>query len=189
MLTKKIQATVERNIAAMLNPRLAVLVTCCDKTGKPNVLTVTWHTPLSHQPPLLGISLGHNRYSCGLISETKEFVINIVGQSFKTAINLCGNYSGASHDKIAMAELTLRPAAQVCPPVISGALGHLECRVKEQLLTGDHTLFVADILHAEAEVQSFSDTWAHPNDDTPLLCFQRDRFGYGYLQQDSNDKP
>ena len=72
-----------REIAALLNPRLAVLVTCCDLAGEPNVFTVAWQTPLSHRPPLVGISVGCTRYSHRLISDTGEFVVNIVGRRLK----------------------------------------------------------------------------------------------------------
>ena len=94
-----------RAIAALLNPRPAVLVTCCDGKGKPNVLSIAWHTPLCHNPPMLGISIDHRRYSHNLIDHSGEFVINVVSQAFLPAIELCGNQSGQSMDKFQEAEI------------------------------------------------------------------------------------
>jgi flavin reductase (DIM6/NTAB) family NADH-FMN oxidoreductase RutF len=39
-------------------------------------------------------------------------------------------------------------------PLLLGALGWLECRVREELATGSHTFFVADVLRAEAGVEA-----------------------------------
>jgi hypothetical protein len=52
-----------RDIAALLNPRPVVLITCCDRAGMPNVLSVAWTTPVSHEPPIIAVSIAPNRYS------------------------------------------------------------------------------------------------------------------------------
>jgi len=174
-----------RDIAALLNPRLAILVTCGDASDRPNVLTVAWHTPLSHQPPLVGISIGDSRYSHHLIAETGEFVINIVGDAFKDAVKLCGNCSGTDHNKAILAELHLLPAKTVHTPVIEGALGCLECRVVGQLPMGDHTFFVGEVLHAEAQAHAFSNTWEASGRNV-LLCWQRDIFSTGCLEENGH---
>ncbi len=165
-----------RDIAALLNPRLALLVTCCDKAGKPNVLSVIWHTPLSHEPPLVGISLGLNRYSRPLISGTGEFVLNVIGQSFQTAVQVCGNNTGKNCDKIQLSGLKLEPALSVRPPIIAGCLGYLECRVVNKVECGDHELFVGRVLHAVARSGCFSNGWDPVRSDE-LLCLHRDHMG------------
>jgi len=173
-------------IAALLNPRLAVLVTCCDRKGLPNVLTVAWHTPLSHQPPLVGISIGHTRFSHSLLKETKEFVINIVGVSMTKAIKICGSYTGALDDKLSIAQLRTGPASVVRSPLIISALGVLECQVDQQIETGDHTFFIGRVLYAEARRDFFSNAWAPQNEDQALLCLQRNRFGT-FVEVKTND--
>lgn len=168
---------ISRNeFAALLNPRPAVLVTCCDSAGKPNVLTMIWLTPLSHDPPLIGISIGLSRLSHALVKATGEFVVNVVGQSFVTAVRVCGNSSGSDCDKIALAQLQLAPARFVRPPVILGALARLECRVVNEVPTGDHTLFVGSVVYAAARDGCFSKEWDPARGDV-LLCLQRDHFG------------
>ena len=164
-----------RDIAALLDPRPVILVTCCDELGSPNILTVAWQTPLSHDPPLLGISIDHRRYSHTLISQTGEFVVNVVSQKFQQAISLCGNSSGATSDKFETAGLTALPAYHVRPPLIAGALAHLECTVTSQLRTGDHTFFVGRVLYAEALQQCFDQGWAQEFGDV-LLCLERNQF-------------
>jgi flavin reductase (DIM6/NTAB) family NADH-FMN oxidoreductase RutF len=164
-----------RNISALLNPRPVVLVTCCDKNGVPNVLSAAWHTPLSHDPPLLGISIDKRRYSHHLIVASGEFAINVVGPEFQPAIEFCGNCSGAEVDKITSAKLNLKQAYHIRPPLIDGALAHLECVVRQQVNAGNHSFFIADVLYAEAREDGFSDCW-EASIGSVLLCLQRDRF-------------
>jgi len=165
-----------RDIAALLNPRPVVLVTCCDSAGTPNVMSAAWHTPISHEPPIVGISIGLNRYSHTLIEKTRQFVLNIVGPEFEEVVTRCGNYSGASLDKIAQAGLRLQKSHSVLPPRIAGALGCLECQVIDRLPLGDHSLFVASVTCADARDECFSNGWTESIGDV-LLCRQRDQFG------------
>lgn len=177
MMNTMMKTVAGRDISAMLNPRLAVLVTCCDSEGKPNVLTVAWHTPLSHRPPLVGISIAPTRYSHRLIQDVGEFVINIVGHNLLQAVRICGKYTGELDDKLAIAGLETCPAEKVHPPVLADAFGSLECRVIDQVETGDHTLFVGNVLVARAREDCFSNAWGNTFDDAPLQCLQRDRYG------------
>ena len=165
-----------KSIAALLNPRPVALVTCCDSDCTPNVLSVAWHTPLSHDPPMVGISIDQRRYSHALISQCEEFVLNVVSSEFENAVDLCGNHSGREMDKFEAAGLKMSPAYHVRPPLIVGALAHLECTVVNYICTGDHTFFVGRILYAEAEAGCFGDCWDTQNGKV-LLCLQRDRFG------------
>ena len=174
-LTQSMKMIRGRQIAALLNPRLAILVTSCDDHGVPNVLTIAWHTPLSHDPPLLGISVDFRRYSHELIQKSGEFVLNIVSQQFQSAVELCGNHSGRELEKFAAAELELQPAYHVHPPLIQRALAHIECVVENQIRTGDHTFFIGKVLYAEAKPGCFNDAW-EPDTGDVLLCLQRDRY-------------
>jgi flavin reductase (DIM6/NTAB) family NADH-FMN oxidoreductase RutF len=173
--TAEMKSIQGREISALLNPRPVALVTCCDASGRANALTVAWLTPLSHNPPLLGISIDQRHYSHQLITESGEFAINVVGEAFREAIEVCGNCSGREADKIAKASLQLIPAQRIQTPVIAGALAHLECAVVNRVETGDHTFFMGEIVYAEARAGSFSNQWEPPSGDV-LLCLQRDRF-------------
>ncbi len=178
MNTTQTKTVFGRDISALLNPRPVVLVTCCDKNHVPNVLSIAWHTPLSHDPPLLGISVDRRRYSHQLIAANGEFAINVMGCEFQPAIEFCGNHSGAEIDKLAAAQLGLEPAYHIRPPLIADALAHLECSVRQQIEAGDHSFFIAHVLYAEARTDSFSDCW-DASIGNVLLCLQRDRFVTG----------
>jgi len=52
--------------------------------------------------------------------------------------------------------LTPLPAKMVQPPIIRECVAHLECKLHQQITTGDHTLFVGEILVAYADEGIFN---------------------------------
>ena len=139
----------------LLYPRNVVLVTCVDKVGKANIIPIAWVMPTSFNPPKIAISVGLGRYSHKLIEETKEFVVNIPTANLLEKIRFCGSVSGKSLDKFKESGLTSQPAKKVKPPIIVECVAHLECKVSHQTTTGDHTIFVGDIVEAYANKKIF----------------------------------
>ncbi|MEM3387691.1 MAG: flavin reductase family protein [Nitrososphaerales archaeon] len=131
----------------LMYPRPTVLVSCA-LDGKPNIITLAWSTPLSHCPPLLGISVGLERYSHELIDKSGEFVVNIPTIDLIKQTILCGERSGREVDKFKEANLTPLPSLKVRAPSILECVAHLECKVVQRIHVGDHTLFVGEVLAA-----------------------------------------
>jgi flavin reductase (DIM6/NTAB) family NADH-FMN oxidoreductase RutF len=134
----------------LLHPKHTVLVSCIDRVGKANIITLAWSMPASIHPPLLAISIAPKRYSHELIEENKEFVVNVPTMDFLEATLFCGRRSGRIYDKFKETRLTPLPARVVQPPIIKECVAHLECKLHQQITTGDHTLFVGEILAAYA---------------------------------------
>jgi len=126
----------------LLHPMHAVLVTCVGKTEKPNIITLAWAMPTSLKPPLVAISVSPRRHSHALIEETKEFVVNIPTIDMLDKVVLCGTVSGRSHNKFKEAGLTPLTGRKVKAPSIKECVAHLECKLRSQCTTGDHTIFV-----------------------------------------------
>jgi len=143
----------------LLHPRHTVLVTCADKTGKENVITLAWTMPTSIQPPLLVISVRPERYSHRLIEETGEFVVNIPTMEIVKETLYCGRVSGSECDKFEATHLTALPARKVRSPMIKECVAHLECKLVQTITTGDHTLFVGQILTAYVNEGIFTKTF------------------------------
>ncbi len=130
---------------ALLAPVPPVLVT----TGTlehPNVCTVAWCGMLSTKPPKTYISLRPTRYSHELLSQNKEFVINLPPSLLVRAIDRCGVKSGRDEDKFATCNLTAEPAFTVAPPHIAECPVCVECRVEQVLPLGSHDMFLAEIV-------------------------------------------
>lgn len=61
----------------MLYPVPPVLVTCQNKKGESNMLTVAWAGTVCSTPAMLSISVRKERYSHAMLMETGEFVVNL----------------------------------------------------------------------------------------------------------------
>ncbi|MEW6606754.1 MAG: flavin reductase family protein [bacterium] len=139
----------------LINSGCVVLVTSISKEGKPNILTVAWQMPVSHQPPLCAISVAKSHFSHQLIESTREFSINIPNISLLNQVKFCGTTSGKNIDKFKESGLTALPSRIVKPPLIKECPGHLECEVLEMYPGGDHTIFIGKIVSACANEDLF----------------------------------
>ena len=152
----KISVAIE-NFYQYAFPMPTVLVTCNDPQGKPNIVTIAWHTTLSRKPPLYGISLASKRYSYELIRKTKEFAVNFIPYELVRQAHFCGTHTGRKTDKIHETKLTLLPAQHIQAPLIKEAYAHLECTLKEEVLVGDHILLVGEVVAVHADDHAFVD--------------------------------
>ncbi|AIG98787.1 MULTISPECIES: flavin reductase family protein [Archaeoglobus] len=114
---------------------------------KPNVMTADWVVPLSFSPQLLGVAIGHSRYTHSLIKECGEFVVAVPTIELLKDVWKAGTLSGAKENKMEKLSLTLVESKKVKVPSIKECQANLECRVVKEVETGDHTLFVGEILH------------------------------------------
>lgn len=143
----------------LLHPMHTVLVSCVDKTGKPNVLPLAWAMPTSRDPALVAISVAPSRYSHSLIEETNEFVVNLPTMEIIKETLACGRISGKNHDKFSETGLTPLSARKVKAPIIKECVAHLECKLHSQFKTGDHTIFVGEVIAAYANKGVFTDIY------------------------------
>ena len=130
----------------MLYPLPAVMVSVAGKEGKPNIITVAWAGTVCSNPPMVSISVRPDRYSYHMIEETGEFVINLTTRKLAYATDYCGVKSGRDVDKFKEMHLTALPGEKVKAPLIGESPVCLECRVKQTLPLGSHTMFVAEVV-------------------------------------------
>jgi flavin reductase (DIM6/NTAB) family NADH-FMN oxidoreductase RutF len=125
---------------------VVIAATCIDEKDKPNIITLGMYMPISHTPPLVCIGVAPPRYSHELIKKAGEFVINTPPISIEKEIHYCGVKSGREVDKFMETGLTPLKSLKVRPPRIKECFGHLECKVVQEHVCGDHTLFVGEVV-------------------------------------------
>jgi flavin reductase (DIM6/NTAB) family NADH-FMN oxidoreductase RutF len=130
-----------------------VLIVAVDDEGVVNVMPAGWSMFASHDPPLYAVSVAPSRHTHGLIRSGGEFTVAFPGPALAEAVRYCGTCSGEDVDKVCGAGLEVRPAQRVGPPLLEGAVANLECRLVAELDTGDHTIFVGEVLAAHVDDQ------------------------------------
>lgn len=135
----------------MLYPVPAVMVSCKREGEKPNIITVAWAGTVNTNPPMVSISVRPERYSYGIIKETKEFVINLVTKELVYATDFCGVRSGRDVDKFAQMKLHESVSKVVGAPGIEESPVHIECRVVSEQPLGSHTMFLAEVVNVNVD--------------------------------------
>lgn len=127
-------------------PTLVAVITT-QSGGKFNVMSCAWHTYLSFDPPLYGVSISPERLSHTHIMESHEFCINFLPFSKAHKIILYGRFSGKDMDKFNRFKIqTVSPKVISCP-ILKDSYFAYECKVVNNFHVGDHTLFVGEILY------------------------------------------
>jgi flavin reductase (DIM6/NTAB) family NADH-FMN oxidoreductase RutF len=138
------------NANRLINHGPTVLIT--SKLGeKMNVMTAAWQMPVSFKPMLIAVSIGHERFSHKLISESREFVVNIPHLGIIQEVFCCGTHSGRDTDKFKVCKLTPLKAQKVNAPIIKECIGNIECRLYSHHEAGDHTIFIGEVVAASVK--------------------------------------
>jgi len=95
-------------------------------------------------------SIRPERYSHDLISAAGEFTVNVPAAGQVHAVDYCGVVSGREIDKFAAIKLTPGPANTIRTPVIQECPLNLECKLRQTLPLGSHTLFIGEIMAVQA---------------------------------------
>ena len=139
-------AKVEWKPGNMVYPLPAVMVSCADKEGNSNIITVAWTGTVCTNPPMAYISVRPERHSYQMIRETGEFVINLTTKELTFATDFCGVRSGRDFDKFAEMKLTKEAGSVVAAPMIGESPVNIECKVTEVKELGSHHMFLADVV-------------------------------------------
>lgn len=119
--------------------------------AKDNIITLAMCHVFSFKPPYIGVGISPRRFSYSLFKESKDFAINIPDRKLLRATEVCGSKSGRRVDKFDASGLTREPAKMVSAPLIAECPVNLECVKKMELVAGDHTWFVGEIVAARKD--------------------------------------
>lgn len=147
LVTREAQAQAQ----VLTSPAPFGLIACTTVSGCDNLTAVSWWTYLSNQPPMLAVSLSQHSFSRDCIKQNREFTLSVVDQSLTQAALQCGKYSGRTVDKVKKFQVEMTQSMLVKPGFVSKSRVSFECRVIQDMQTGDHTLFVAEILQIHTD--------------------------------------
>ncbi len=111
-----------------------------------NGLTVAWASQVSLKPPMVAVAVDKRWYSHELLSRGEHFTVNVLADDQVPLGKHFGSSSGRTVDKLEGVGWK-RGANGV--PKLAGCRAWIECRKIESVSTGDHTLFIGEVVASE----------------------------------------
>lgn len=140
------------------------VVTTLEADGRPCGLTANAVSSVSLEPRLILVCVDRTADSHDCIRASGVFAVNVLGEDGGEGETLSRRFAGPGQaDKF---EGVAYGARGTGAPVLDAALAWLDCRVAEAVAAGDHTIFIGEVVAADAR------------EGAPLVYY---RGGYGRL--------
>jgi len=138
-----------------------VTVVTTEQEGELYGMTVSSFSSVSLKPPLILICIDKGVPSHDAIRNAGHFVVNILEERQE---HLSRRFATTTNDKF---KGVAWHSGQLGLPLLDNTLAAIECRLREVLDGGDHTIFIGEVMDAEI------------HEGAPLLYYRR---GYHELK-------
>jgi len=108
-----------------------------------NGMSAAWMSRASEQPFLAMVSVYKKNFSHELISKSRIFAVNFLAEGQQSLAVHFGRQSGREVDKFRRVDFFQDRTGS---PILSAGLAYLDCRVVGELDSGDHTIFLGEVL-------------------------------------------
>ncbi len=154
MLDEKVKRTLLRKLPHPLN-------ICGVREGEElNGFTLSWMTQASFKPPLVTIGVRQDSRSHAMIKASQVFTVSFLAAGQQNIAERFFQPQRRVGDKLGEIDFYVGEATGC--PILSEALGYIECQVKGSLEQGDHSVFLGEVvaagLHQDAEPLLLKDT-------------------------------
>lgn len=106
-------------------------------------MLASWIQQAGFKPPSITIAVQRDRYVCDWLTEGRPFVVNLLGDGQKEYLAHFGR--GFKPEEPAFNGLSITYCARGVP-ILTDALGHLECERQNHIDSGDHRIFLAKVV-------------------------------------------
>ena len=112
-----------------------------------NAMTANWVMQVSFHPPLVAVAIEQDAHTRQLIDAGKAFSINVV-RSGPDAEALVGKFVKPARRAGNKLEDEDFHTGETGAPLLARALSWVDCRVVNQVQTGDHIVYVGEVVGA-----------------------------------------
>ena len=116
-----------------------------DETNEVNGFTASWVTQGSFNPPLVVMAVRAEGSSHEIIKNTGKFSLNILKSDQKDLAAVFFKPQKALGGRFESVEFNL---GEFGLPILVDSVGGVECKVVGNVMYGDHTVFVGEVLSA-----------------------------------------
>ena len=106
----------------------------------------SWVMQAGFEPPMVTVAVNRSRYIAEWLDAGAPFVLNLVGEGQKTLLKHFGHGFPPDQPAFVGLELARSPAGS---PVLSAAMGYLECVPRSHVDSPDHRIYLAEVRHGE----------------------------------------
>ena len=114
--------------------------------GKGHGMLANWITQISFEPPMLALAVERDSHMRRLIDMYGAFAVNVLESGQRELAGQLGKTFAKHPDKFN--DVVWKPGPATGSPLMDVALGWVECRVAEESPTGDHILYVSEVIEA-----------------------------------------
>lgn len=136
-------------------PTGVTVITTISETGSPVGMTVNAITSVSLDPPQLLICLAKSRYTAAAIQSQGKFAVNFLSDDQKEIASIFASNVDEKFSSV------ITEPSELGVPLISDSLAQAECEVRNVIDSGDHLIFIGEVVRAKAQ------------DGMPLVFFRR----------------
>ncbi len=115
--------------------------------GQSTGVLVSWVQQASFEPPMVSFCLKRGRYVAELLDAAGVFLLNQIGEEPAALFRQFGRGFGRGDN--AFQGLEIEPTS--FGPLIPGCVGYLGGRVVQRIETGDHDLYVGEVIAGHGE--------------------------------------
>ncbi|MFQ5499000.1 MAG: flavin reductase family protein [Candidatus Zixiibacteriota bacterium] len=112
-----------------------------------NAFTASWLTQVSSDPPMLAMAVNNKHQSTRLLKEHGSFAVNLIAAGQEAVAKTYYGPAESGYQKLSSYNVGKAPVTGC--PIISGAIGFLDCRITNMIVTGNHTLIIGEVVAAK----------------------------------------
>lgn len=117
--------------------------------GDDHAMTANWVTQAAFEPPMVVVAIENDAKSLPMIRDARAFAVNVLAAGQRDLAAQLGRSSRKVPYKLT--GVPTRPGPVTKAPILTEALGWIECRVVATMPAGDHTLVLGEVVEAGVE--------------------------------------
>jgi len=149
----------------VMGPRLTAVI-MSGTMEEPDGMLASWVSPVSFSPPLLMVSVSEKRHTYKLIEKHREFAVSFFPKKFLDSAFYLGTHSGRNENKIKKLDLEVMKGEKTSIPLLKDCVSHIECRLHRKIKTGDHFLFIGEVVNVMIKEDAADNIAVNPKNYT-----------------------
>jgi len=148
------------NLKALYKLGYGLYVVCSRKGDKLNGQIANTVFQITSEPPTIAVSINKNNLTHEFIKESKVLAVSVLSQD--TPLSFIGHFGFKSGRDISKLEgINYKTGETKAPVVIDNSLAYLELKVIQEVDVGTHTIFIGELVGADALREGEPMTYAY----------------------------